>query len=384
MAKIFVSHAHEDKDAARQITTALSAAGLDPWLDVQELRSGEGLLERIAGVLAEVDHFAIVLTRRAVTKSWVLAEMRMALTSEIEKGRPRVLLLRLDDCEPPLEIRHKIWLDFRGRFDAAVAELVEDVKGGPRVPPIPKQIVVAEIIRNADDELWKRLSAGAGTDWRRSEAADVVRELRPEELEAAVSIGTSWSGQQYKAWEGELVDAIRCATGSGEAAARRILDRLENMRFLEPADDLDYSRRSERAWCDGDILWILRRAARRSGVFPKLPPPLPERLGSLLAYQTPVDITSEGWYAVRFAAPVLSALSDRDPVIAAVARHAAPARTWAFRSPDDRAPLFAERYHTPTGLTPADPFASLAENRDLAVVGFTLQTFDDLGLLVDK
>lgn len=47
MAKIFVSHAHEDKDLVYQITAALSEAGLEPWLDVQELRPGEELLGTI-------------------------------------------------------------------------------------------------------------------------------------------------------------------------------------------------------------------------------------------------------------------------------------------------------------------------------------------------
>jgi hypothetical protein len=127
MAKIFVSHTHEDRDAAHQITTALAKAGLEPWLDVQELRSGDELLRTIAEVLAESEYFALVLTRRAQIKPWVLTEMRMALTSEIENGRPKVLVLRLDDCELPIELRHKVYLDFRGRFDVALKQQMGQV-----------------------------------------------------------------------------------------------------------------------------------------------------------------------------------------------------------------------------------------------------------------
>ena len=158
MAKIFVSHAHEDQDAAHQITTALAKAGLDPWLDVQELRSGDELLRTIAKVLAEAEYFAIVLTQRTLTKPWVLTEMRMTLTREIEHGHPKVLVLRLDDCEVPLELRHKVYLDFRGRFDAALTELAEHVKSVARAAPTPKQTILAEMIKNADAELWARLS----------------------------------------------------------------------------------------------------------------------------------------------------------------------------------------------------------------------------------
>lgn len=382
MTKIFVSHAHEDRDAAHQITIALAKAGLDPWLDAQELRSGDELLKTIATVLDEAQYFAIVLSRTALTKRWVLAEMRMALTAEIEKGHPKMVVLRLDDCEVPIELRHKVYLDFRGRFDDALKELADHVSGIARAVPTPKQTVLAEMIANADAELWARLSAGGGWDeWRQSEAADVIRDLRSDELEAAVSIGSTWSGQEYKVWESDLVKTIRRASDTSDAGAGRIIKRLVAAGFLNEADDLDYSKQPEGAWCDGSILWILRRAARRSGLFPSLPPPLPERLSSLLAYEGAMDITGTGWYAVRFASPVSTALDVGGTAVVAVARHADPARTWVFRSPDDRAPLRAERYFTPTDLTPATPFASLSAGRDLELVGFGLATFDDLGLL---
>ncbi|MDS4040226.1 MAG: toll/interleukin-1 receptor domain-containing protein [Candidatus Competibacter sp.] len=384
MAKIFVSHAHEDRDAAHQITTALAKARLDPWLDVQELRPGDELLKAIAAVLAEADYFAILLSRTALAKPWVLTEMRMALTAEIEKGRPKVVVLRLDGCEVPIELKHKLYLDLRGRFDAALAELADHIEGLKRAVATPKQTILADMIKNADHELWTRLSAGAGSrdEWRQSEAAEAIRELRSDELEAAVRIGSRWSGQVYKEWEGDLVKTIRHATDVSDAGARRILISLCAAGFLEEADDLDYDRQPERAWCDGSILWILRRAARRSGLFPALPPPLPERLSSLLAYEGPVGITGKGWFAIRFATGVLTALDTSDKVVVAVARQADSPRTWGFRSSDDRAPLKLERYLTPTDLTPEDPFASLSKGRALELVGFDLATFDDLGLLL--
>lgn len=385
MEKIFVSYAHEDGDAAHQITAALTKVGLDPWLDAQELRSGDELLKTIATVLAEVEYFAIVLSHTALTKRWVLAEMRMALTAEIEKGRPKVIVLRLDDCDVPIELRHKIYLDFRGRFEAALSELADHVSGVASAVALPKQTILAEMINNADAELWARLSAGGGSrdTWKQAEAANAIRDLRSDDLEAAVAIGWSWSGQDYKIWESDLVRIIRRASDTSDAGAQRIIRRLMEAGFLLEADDLDYGKAREKAWCDASILWILRRAARRSGLFAALPPPLPERLSSLLAYEGAVEITAKGWYAVRFAAPILTALDAIQSVVVAVARHSAPAKTWGFRSADDHAPLMAECYFSPTALTPADPFASAAEGRDLEFVGFDLDTFDDLGVLQD-
>jgi hypothetical protein len=383
MPKIFLSHAHEDKEAAHQVARALTSAGLDPWLDVQELRSGDGLLQSIATVLGEAEYFVLLLSRTALTKRWVLAEMRMALTAEIEKGRPRVIVLRLDDCEVPIELRHKVHLDFRGRFDDALKELVDHIKGGGVAVPPPKQTILAEMIAGADAELWDRLTAGAGghDEFTRAEAANAIRDLRTEELEAAVAIGSMWSGRDYKTWEADLLATIRRAVGAGDARAGRIIKRLADAGFLAEARDLDYRKQRDSASCDQSLLWILSRAARRSGLFPSLPPPLPERLSRLLDYERPVDITGKGWYAVKFAKPVATALDTASASLVAVARHAEPSRTWVFRSSDDRTPLVSAQYFTPTDLTPSDPFASLAGDRDLELVGFDLATFDDLGLL---
>jgi hypothetical protein len=217
----------------------LAKARLGPWLDAQELRSGDELLRTIATVLAEAEYFTIVLSRTALTKPWVLAEMRMALTAEIEKGRPKVVVLRLDDCEVPIELRHKVYLDFRGRFDDALKELADHVSGIARAVPTPKQTILAEMIANADAELWARLSAGGGrNEWKQSEAADVIRDLRSNELEAAVGIGAMWSG--YKVWDSHLVRTVRRASDTSDAGAWRIIKRLAAAGFLDEADDLDY------------------------------------------------------------------------------------------------------------------------------------------------
>jgi hypothetical protein len=191
-ASIFLSHAHEDNDVAHQLTVALAREGVAPWLDAQELYAGEELLANIAQALAEVDYFALLLTRAALTKRWVLAETRMALTREIEVGRPKVLVLLLEDCEIPVELRHKLFLDFRGRFNSAVAELAAQVRGADLSIPMPKQAVLAEMIANADAELWARLQAGLGSEekWEQDEAANVDRfvtwvEIIPENPFAA-------------------------------------------------------------------------------------------------------------------------------------------------------------------------------------------------------
>jgi hypothetical protein len=126
------------------------------------------------------------------------------------------------------------------------------------------------------------------------------------------------------------------------------------------------------------MLWILQRAARRSGLFPILPPPIPEHLSSLLAYDRPIDITGIGWHAVRFKEPLITSVDLDQPVIIAVSRHSNPERSWAFRRPDDRTPLVSDHNFWQTKLVPGNPFACSGEP---VRVRFDLSAFDDLGLL---
>jgi hypothetical protein len=126
------------------------------------------------------------------------------------------------------------------------------------------------------------------------------------------------------------------------------------------------------------MLWILRRAARQSGLFSILPPPIPDRLSSLLAYESKILITSKGWYATRFDEPLVTGVDPDQPGIVAVSWQANPERSWVFREPDDRMPLVAGRYFVPTELVPGSPFASSGESE---MVGLELAKFDDLGLL---
>jgi hypothetical protein len=90
MATVFLSYSHDDTAAVLQISAVLARAGLEPWLDSQEIRSGADLLQSVADALTKVDYYLVVLSAQSLTKPWVLTEMRMALVREIEHGRPRV------------------------------------------------------------------------------------------------------------------------------------------------------------------------------------------------------------------------------------------------------------------------------------------------------
>jgi hypothetical protein len=377
MQRIFLSHAHQDKDVARQISVALKEAGIEPWLDESELRPGDELLKTIARVINEVDYFAVLLTPTALTKAWVLTEMRMAMTSEIERHRPRVVVLLLKDCEVPVELRHKLHLDFRGRFSQALGELRNHLLGVEREIPRPKQAIIADMVQEASPELWKWLSRGTD-EWSHSDVANLLRELRSDQLEAAVAIGHRWKGDQ-KMGESDLADITKKKVRVSEALARRLVRDLVNWGFFEEAHDLDYRMQPEQDYYAGILLRIVYRSARRSGLFSDLPLPVPERLSAFLASDQHLVITGRGWYGIRYPQPVQSTLDASHQIVAAVQNYSPP-RVWAFRSSDDDDPLIVDKRFALHELTADDASTGLPKS-NTEMAGFDLRSFDDLGLL---
>jgi hypothetical protein len=370
MSSVFLSHARHDRDAVAQIAAALRADGIEVWLDEREIPPGEELLREISQVLREVDVFCLAITPTALTRPWVMVEMRMALTAEIEQGRPRVVPLLVEDCALPPELGHKHYVDLRGRFAAGVEELRRFLTAQPAEPPMPKQVVLARMVRAADDELWTRLGRD---DWSRSDCADTLQGLTSPELEAAVVVADQWTG--YKCWEPDLLRRIGGATGVSEGMARTIMRGLLAKGFLQEATDIDYREPGRKmAYCGTGVLAILHRAARRSGVFPALRSSPPERLSGALAWGQGMCLYSSEWHAVRYRQPMNTTLGE-----SAILLVRGGDTTWLFRSPDDRQPIRTAQFRD--DLMPDNPYAGGEPDIEHVHVGFDLATFDDLRLL---
>ena len=105
--KLFLSHASEDKEFALVLATKLRADGVDAWIDKWEIRVGDKLTQRIFREgIGNSDCFAIVLSNASVAKPWVREELDAAMIRAIEE-QTRLLVIRIDDCEVPVELRSR-------------------------------------------------------------------------------------------------------------------------------------------------------------------------------------------------------------------------------------------------------------------------------------
>jgi len=111
-APSFISYAHADKDAVAPFAAALRRAGvrvLGDW----DLRPGDSLLETISKYISRAGYLLVMLSRRSVVSPWVESELRMAMTAELSARRVIVVPVLVEDCDIPLFLRDKLYVDLR-------------------------------------------------------------------------------------------------------------------------------------------------------------------------------------------------------------------------------------------------------------------------------
>lgn len=114
---IFISYSHSDKAFAESLALQLVHAKQNVWIDTWELNAGESLIERIEGALGGADAILVLLSKTSVQSEWCKKELRSGLVRELEEKAVLVIPIVLDDCEVPLFLKEKLWVDFRKNKD---------------------------------------------------------------------------------------------------------------------------------------------------------------------------------------------------------------------------------------------------------------------------
>lgn len=125
---VFISYATADLAAARQVATALHAAGIRHWLAPERIGIGESFLTAIDAALQQSRVLVLILSSASVRSPWV----RREVTDSVSQRRP-VLPLRVEAFDMPREwqilLSHNQWEDaFREAFDVHLDRLVARVQ----------------------------------------------------------------------------------------------------------------------------------------------------------------------------------------------------------------------------------------------------------------
>jgi hypothetical protein len=101
---VFISYAHEDAELARAIQARLEGEGFRVWIDEGKLRAGDSLIEAIATAIHEMEFVVALITYASVSSRWCQHEIRLAMTSGLNREGVKVLPMRVGQTLVPGEL----------------------------------------------------------------------------------------------------------------------------------------------------------------------------------------------------------------------------------------------------------------------------------------
>lgn len=134
---VFISHSSKDNEFTRKLTRSLEAEGLDVWVDLDDLVSGERWVASIQTGLEESSAVIVIMSRAARQSEWVEREALLAL-----QLRKPLFIAYIEETPLPLHLITRQYTDFRSEteYDVALQQLL---------PPLKKAL--AEASPDADE-----------------------------------------------------------------------------------------------------------------------------------------------------------------------------------------------------------------------------------------
>ncbi|MEI2822079.1 MAG: toll/interleukin-1 receptor domain-containing protein [Chitinophagaceae bacterium] len=111
--KIFLCHAHSDRDAVHALYTRLAKDGMDVWLDRENLLAGADWEFEIRKAVHEADVVVVCLSKQFNQGGFRQKEVRLALEVAMEKPEGEIFIIpaRLEECDTLESLKKWNWVD---------------------------------------------------------------------------------------------------------------------------------------------------------------------------------------------------------------------------------------------------------------------------------
>jgi formylglycine-generating enzyme len=128
--QVFISHAKEDAEFARQLAADLREEGWRVWIAPDSIRPGEKWVEAINRGLETSGVFVVALTPAAVASRWVNFETNAAIDMHQEE-EIRLVTLDVVACRLPVLWRQLQYVTFRNSYETGLDKLLHWLDGEP-------------------------------------------------------------------------------------------------------------------------------------------------------------------------------------------------------------------------------------------------------------
>lgn len=134
----FISYSTHDGAWAERLKAALAAQGVKVWIDRDELRPGDVIVQSLETALTECRSYLLIVSPSAIKSDWVREEYHRAVTLAKSTDRPlRLIPVILGKAEVPGFLATRSWVEFLDdiTFDSNLQRLVWGIKGKKQAPP---------------------------------------------------------------------------------------------------------------------------------------------------------------------------------------------------------------------------------------------------------
>ena len=134
----FISYSTHDGAWAERLKAALAAQGLKVWIDRDELRPGDVIVQSLETALTECRSYLLIVSPSANKSDWVREEYHRAVALAKSTDRPlRLIPVILGKAEVPGFLATRSWVEFLDdiTFDSNLQRLVWGIKGKKQAPP---------------------------------------------------------------------------------------------------------------------------------------------------------------------------------------------------------------------------------------------------------
>jgi len=110
--QFFLSYSHKDEGLATSLVSDLRAEGFSVWRDLERIRVGESIRQRVEAGIEESTFLLVLLSPNSVDSDWVRDEIDMALSVEKELGRTFLLPITVGSFDVPRLLKGRRWVSF--------------------------------------------------------------------------------------------------------------------------------------------------------------------------------------------------------------------------------------------------------------------------------
>ncbi|NPV63728.1 MAG: toll/interleukin-1 receptor domain-containing protein [Methanotrichaceae archaeon] len=140
---VFISYAHEDDEAAVRLYHDLKKAGVNPWIDKENLLPGQNWRTEIKKAIRSSRYFIAVLSTNSVgRKGYVQKEVADALNilDEFPESEIFIIPIRLDDCRPSHEKMGELhWANMFPIWEDGLQKILSTLKSNPEVESLKQK-----------------------------------------------------------------------------------------------------------------------------------------------------------------------------------------------------------------------------------------------------